>query len=180
MVGLAASACGAASVLITDINGKALSTARDNCRLNAPLVAATARVARLDWGELPELDAAADGGDEPSVWCAATDAALEPPHGRHALVRRYDVVLAADVVNADGLPELMLGAVERYLAPDGLFVMCAPRPRHRHTVGELRGRLVSHDRLDVRVTPVPRALAAGIDETDVVAHELYHAQWKRS
>ena len=173
LAGIAASACGAHSVLITDIHSKALATARENCLLNGPHIAASTLVAKLDWSNLPHGDC-----DHGVVWSA--DAPLEQHLADEKLTQRYDVIIAADVVNADGLPELLVATVERYLSSNGLFLMCAPRPQHRHRVEELRGLLLGHAGLEVRVCSVPASLCAGVDETDIILHELYLAQWAPS
>ena len=99
--GLAAARAGARRVVLTDINGTALRLARDNATINGAQVAAAAHVAHLDWGEPPvratplawELEPAGAGG-------AAAAADTE-------LCGRFPVILAADVINADGLSELV-------------------------------------------------------------------------
>ena len=46
---------------------------------------------------------------------------------------RFDVVLAADVINAEGLSELVFAIVRRYRACPGLYPkgMCVARSRRR-------------------------------------------------
>ena len=48
-------------------------------------------------------------------------------------------MLAADIVNADGLPALVYRMIHLYLAKHGTFIMIAPRPRHRHKACAVRG-----------------------------------------
>eukprot|EP00965_Chrysotila_dentata_P198855 6179051-Pleurochrysis_carterae.AAC.1 len=43
-------------------------------------------------------------------------------------------LLAADIVNADGLPALVMQMIRLFLADLGVFVMCAPKSKHRHKV----------------------------------------------
>lgn len=178
LVGLAAGRCGAASVLLTDLDAKALQHARTNIRKNARGGgghACAAEAAHLDWARPPELE------DEEGA---------RGPAAR-VLWEGADVVLAADIVNAGGLSELVYAMLLRYLGRDGDFVMVCPKPVHRHSVERLRSLLLESEHFECTVDDVPpplvtaaRAVAAGASdmepaEFDVLAYELYHARWRR-
>jgi predicted nicotinamide N-methyase len=165
--GLAAAACGASRVVLTDINEAALRCARANCTRNGDVVQSVAAVAHLDWARPPMLDAA----DEAE--------AHADEEGVAALLRKpFDILLAADVVNDEGLSEMVFRVLQLYLAPKGLFIMCCPKARHRHCVDRLRSMLVEATELSVSVSDVPDWMVAGLDEAVVVQHELLLAQWR--
>jgi hypothetical protein len=90
-----------------------------------------------------------------------------------------DVLLAADVINGDGLSEMVERIISLYLAPDGVFVMIAPRPRHRHRIDVLRGLLLGSEAMSTVVVPVPCWLREGIEEAEDIEHELYLVQRRR-
>ena len=139
----------------------ALAVARQNAALNEAAVAVAA--ARFDWADPPALRSDADGDDGGGDGNAMLRAA-----------GGVDLLLAADVVNDDGLSELVLRVVE-LLAPRGLFVMACLRPRHRHRVEHARAApRVGRPRVPRRA--VPAGLTAGIEECEVVEHELYVVQ----
>ena len=163
LAGLAAARCGAGRVLLTDLSEPALAVARQNAALNEAAVAVAA--ARFDWADPPALRSDADGDDGGGDGNAMLRAA-----------GGVDLLLAADVVNDDGLSELVLRVVELYLAPRGLFVMACPRPRHRHRVERLRALLLESAALECRVAPCPPWLTAGREECEVGEHELYVVQ----
>jgi len=156
-------------VVLTDINDKALRCARDNSARNGEQIHAASVVARLDWAEPPVADRSIADADSP------VDDRTHP-----ALLGVFDVLLAADVVNADGLPQLVMNMLDRYLSKRGLFLMVAPRPEHRHKVDELRAALLASDAMDVRVVVVPRWLSAAIEEAVDIIHELYVVTWRVS
>jgi len=88
-------------------------------------------------------------------------------------------MMAADVINSEGLSELVYSMIERHLAPCGLFVMVCPRPFHRHTVDVIRSLLLRSAVFETHVTDVPLWLSAGIEEAQDIAHELYIVQWRQ-
>ena len=121
LAGLAAARCGAGRVLLTDLSEPALAVARQNAALND--AAAAVAAARFDWADPPALrsDADGDGGGGDG------DAMLRAAGG-------VDLLLAADVVNDDGLSELVLRVVEtlpRAARPlcDGVPAAAPPPPR---------------------------------------------------
>ena len=159
LAGLGAAKCGAARVALTDINRKALQQARENARLNGiECVCAE----HLDWAAPPILRA--EGAMEGAAG------------GCEAALQQHEVLLAADIVNGDGLSEQVERMVRLHLAPRGLFLMVAPRPFHRHRVDELRGLLLASDTLQTAIAPVPEWLSAGIEEAADIKHELYVVQ----
>ena len=93
---------------------------------------------------------------------------------------RFELILAADVINGEGLSELVFEIVRRYLAPHGLFLMVCPKPLHRHTVERIKALLLGAADLSVEVAAVPEWLRYGIEEAepDVVQHELTLVQWR--
>ena len=183
--GLAAAACGASLVVLTDINEAALQCARSNCTRNGDSIQSVTAVSHLDWARPPILDAAdaAESHAEANAEVRnAAEVGIEAGTGAEdklaALLRQpFDVLLAADVVNDEGLSELVFRMLQLYLTHRGLFVMCCPKPRHRHCVGRLRSMLVHAPELSVSVCDVPHWMAAGVEEASVVQHELILAQW---
>lgn len=185
--GLAASLGGAHRVVLTDINGPALALARRNAAANGDAVAAVTAVAHLDWSQPPILDAEEaeaappqDAAAPPGEAGPAGPAPAGPSEAEVAsLLRgRFDVILAADVINDVGLSELVFEVVRLYLAPMGLFLMVCPKPRHRHTVERIRELLLDSAELSTHVAAVPECLREGIDEAVVVEHELTLVQWR--
>ena len=192
--GLAAALGGAHRVVLTDINAPALALARLNAAYNGEVVAAATAVAHLDWAEAPieapplldtaahlapaaPRDAAGAGARSGSVGPCAGPSEAEVA----GLLRgRFDLILAADVINGEGLSELVFGIVRRYLAPHGLFLMVCPKPAHRHTVERIKALLLGAAELSVEVAAVPEWLRYGIEEAepDVVEHELTLVQWR--
>ena len=97
--------------------------------------------------------------------------------------------------------------ISRYLAPHGLFLMICPLPFHRHTVDTIRALLLDSPLFETHIVPVSAAaapptyvartrdfasrcsararglqvppwLAQGIEEAQVIKHELYVVQWR--
>ena len=117
-------------------------------------VRAASHVAHLDWADAPMHEATSSvSATSP---CAVAAVAAGDAHGETAplsragapaeeedeacrrdgdamLRGRFDLILMADVINADGLSELVYEVLQRYLAPHGLIIMACPKPRHRHT-----------------------------------------------
>ena len=89
----------------------------------------------------------------------------------------FDLILAADVVNDVGLSEMVYRMIQLYLAPRGLFVMVCPKARHRHCVDQIRALLLDSAELSVSALNVPEWLTAGLEEAQVVEHEMILAQW---
>uniref|UniRef100_A0A7S0L1X7 Calmodulin-lysine N-methyltransferase n=1 Tax=Coccolithus braarudii TaxID=221442 RepID=A0A7S0L1X7_9EUKA len=196
LAALGAARAGAAKVLLTDINGKALKYARENVRKNGADAAAACRVAHLDWAEPPILSAsaAAPDGAAPVRPSCPFDALAAEEGGRGgrcaedgqddldgvdpSLLGSFDVLLGADIVNNDGLPALVYRMLTLYLSPRGHFLMLAPRPRHRHKVDELRAMLLASDTMEVRILVVPAWLSVGIEEAEDIVHELYVVSWR--
>ena len=87
--------------------------------------------------------------------------------------------MAADVINNEGLSEMVYRMLELYLHPDGCFVMVCPKPFHRHTVDRIRAMLLASALFEATVAPVPPWLTAELPEAHVVVHELYVVQWRR-
>lgn len=182
LVGLAAMRCRAATVLLTDRDAKALQHMRTNIAKNSPPAshsdACVAEAAHLDWARPPGKDEDEEGGGP------STEA------GR-VLVEGADVVIAADIVNAPGLSELVYDMLVRFLGRAGDFLMVCPKPAHRHTVDRLRSLLLESEHFDCTVDDVPTSLVAAARtvaasagdmepaEFDVVFYEMYHARWKR-
>ncbi len=169
LAGLAAARAGARSVFVTDINGTALRVARENARANLLMAGEgegdrPVHVAHLDWGAPPIVEGDDDGAEEAR------------------LRSRFELIIAADVVNAEGLPELLVHVVRLYLEPDGLFVMICPKPRHRHMVDVLLARLKEEEAgLRVSSARTPPWLEAALDaqaadEARDVEHELHIVQ----
>lgn len=184
LAGLAAMRCSPRWVVMTDIDTKVIGHMRSNISANAIAGETTAaHAAYLDWADLPTL-AAAVSDDNPSGERSCDEEGAE-----WRLRQPADLILAADVVNADGLSELVYAAVLHHLArtPESLFVMVCPRPEHRHSVEKLRELLTRADaELECAVGPVPswlleasrsaaRGAATDIDESefDVLQYELY-------
>ena len=195
--GLAAALGGAHRVVLTDINAPALALARLNAAYNGEAVAAATAVAHLDWAEAPIeapplLDTAASLAQAAPHYAAGAGAgarsgSAEPCAGCPSeaevagLLRgRFELILAADVINGEGLSELVFEIVRRYLAPHGLFLMVCPKPLHRHTVERIKALLLGAADLSVEVAAVPEWLRYGIEEAepDVVQHELTLVQWR--
>ena len=173
--GLAAAACGAASVLITDINHTALKCAKANCERNGERVRLAARVSHLDWARPPLLEKTLDAGAGTAAAEGQTEVDAE---ATALLLQQFDVIIAADVVNNHGLSELVYRMIELYLAPKGLFLMVCPRPTHRHTVEKIRRMLLESASLSARVAEVPAGLLDGLgEEARLLEHELIVAQW---
>ena len=108
-VGLASATCGAGTVLITDINQLALRCARENVQKNGPMVRAVCRVAHLDWASPPPLGttpagSGAGGGLANGDGGASTDELLRG---------QFELILMADVINAEGLSEMVRLLVAR-------------------------------------------------------------------
>lgn len=168
--GLAAAACGARRVVITDINATALKCAKANCERNGEAARAAARVAHLDWARPPLLDAAATA--------SPADATEEDKEVAALLRAPFEVILAADVINNEGLSEMVYRMIQLYLAPRGVFLMVCPKPRHRHTVEKIRRLLLESNELTAVATPVPEGLLDGLgEEAHLLEHELVVAQW---
>lgn len=163
--GLAASACGARRVIITDYNTQALKQARENCARNGPTVEAAARVAALDWARPPMLNA----GATPDA-----DAEVEA-----MLLRPFPLIIATDVVYDGGLSELVYRMVQLYLAPSGAFLMVCPKSKHRYMIDRLQGMLVEAEDMETVVTDVPSWLRDGLsEEAQLLEHDIVIAQWK--
>lgn len=144
-----------------------------------------ARPAGTQWDQT-EPGRCTDGGG--AAWegrVSAGGRAAPPPRDGDAdaldaqLRCQADVLLAADVINDEGLSEMVERIISLYLAPDGVFVMVAPRPRHRHKIDVLRGLLLGSDTLRAEVVPVPDWLREGIEEAEDIEHELYLVQRSR-
>jgi len=177
LAGLAAARCGAAEVFVTDIDGPALRCARENAAKNG--LEGRVTVTRLDWAEPPILRSAGPAEEEtvakaPEAGESEAADAVEEEEVR--LRAPFDVMVAADIVNADGLSELVLRMVELYLSDAGIFIMVCPQPRHRHRVDTLRALLFASPRLDVRAARAPAWLEAGLDEARDVVHDVYVVQ----
>ena len=80
-------------------------------------------------------------------------------------------------MNDSGLSELVNRMIQLYLAPRGLFLMVCPKAHHRHCVERIGEMLRDAPEMDVRVCDVPEWLASGLDEANVVEHQLFVAQW---
>jgi predicted nicotinamide N-methyase len=249
LVGLAAMRCEAQTVLMTDLDAKALAHVRTNIARNAPpppprasasiaasiapsiapLIAlsiapassARAGTAPLDWAERGRVEPAPlDRAERGRVEAAHLDWADPPPldgdddddgaatqaaegggdggssggsarsPARQVLSHGADLILAADIVNAPGLSELVYAMLLRYLARSGSFLMVCPKPSHRHTVETLRSLLLDSQEFECTVSDVPawlvdaarRVAADGGDmepaEFEVIRYELYHARWR--
>lgn len=172
--GLAAAASGARRVVLTDINSAALRCARENCTRNGDVVREATTVAHLDWARPPVLEAA----DAALSRENASASAQSDGDAEKLLHQPFDLVLAADVVNDVGLSELVFRMLQLYLSPRGLFVMCCPKPVHRHCVERLQSMLRQAPELSVHVADAP-AWATDVldDEATVVQHELWTVQW---
>ena len=172
--GLAAALCGARRVVMTDINEPALRCARTNCARNGDDVRAAACVSHLDWARPPLLEQHEAALEEANVANA-----IEPSESEVTamLTRPFDIILAADVINDTGLSEMVYRMVQLYLAPKGLFVMVCPKARHRHCIERLRAMLVDSAELDVQVCDAPEWTRQGLEEAQVIEHELIIAQW---
>jgi predicted nicotinamide N-methyase len=169
VAGLAAARCGAAEVVLTDINRTALQLARANATKSAsPNV--SIRVCHLDWFAPPILDVVEQGSSNAAGDVATSD--------EQRLRSSFDVILAADVVNAEGLSPMVVRMIHLYLNDDGLFLMICPLAKHRFMVDELRALLLADSALEVHIASVPEWLWAGIDEADVVSYELFVVQKK--
>lgn len=189
--GLAAAKCGASLVAMTDINPTALRCARENSAKNGARVQQAVRVAWLDWAQPPVLEAApapalalADGCGMAASSCAhdgasAHDGAPEDESCASLLRERFEVIVLADVVNAEGLPELVYRMLKLYLAPEGLVLMACPKPRHRHTVERLCGLLLEGGAFEARLAEMPAWATQGLEEAAVIEHQLVLAQWAR-
>ncbi|KAJ1620495.1 hypothetical protein T492DRAFT_1077587 [Pavlovales sp. CCMP2436] len=177
LAGLAAMHCEAESVLLTDLDTKAILHMRTNLVQNAPPAGTCAEATNLDWARPPDRDA------ELEAECAHSPA-------RRVLLEGADVVLAADIVNAAGLSELVYEMLVRYLSASGDFFMVCPKPCHRHTVDRLRTLLLESTHFECTVVDVPpwlsrsaQAIAAGAEdmepaEFEVIEYELYHTRWR--
>jgi hypothetical protein len=167
--------------------------ARENRALNADSIAAAGSrvgVAHLDWAAPPileetsvnQLEAPVNELEAPVNRAEAPVNGASPSQGGDAIFVnaqlrcQADVLLAADIINAEGLSEMVENVISLYLAPDGLFLMIAPRPRHRHKIDVLRGLLLGSDTLRAEVVPVPGWLREGIEEAEDIEHELYIVQ----
>jgi predicted nicotinamide N-methyase len=108
--GLAAAVCGASPVFLTDINQPALRCARENVQKNGPEVQAACRVAYLDWAAPPPLISM------PSMEYsrAVTEEEVAAAPG-NALSRQFELIIMADVINADGLSEMVCLLIDRTL-----------------------------------------------------------------
>ena len=179
--GLAAAASGARRVVLTDINDAALRCARANCNLNGERVRAATAVAHLDWSRPPILEQEAEIAAEAAAAPAPAEvpACSTPAEAEvEAMLRKpFDLILAADVVNDVGLSEMVYRMIQLYLAPRGLFVMVCPKARHRHCVDQIRALLLDSAELSVSAHTVPEWLTAGLEEAQVVEHEMILAQW---
>jgi predicted nicotinamide N-methyase len=189
--GLAAAAGGARRVVLTDINSAALRCARENCARNGERVRASACVGRLDWARPPILEtgdgASGDGGEDGSgsgqaearaCGMSEVDGAPSDAEVASMLLQRFDVILAADVINNSGLSELVYRMIRLHLAPRGVFIMVCPKARHRFQIEELRRLLVDSSELATEVAEAPPWLTDGLgDEAQIVEHELIVAQW---
>ena len=183
--GLAAAKCGASVVAMTDINPAALRCARENSAKNGARVQQAVRVAWLDWAQPPVLEAApapalalADECGEAASSCTH-EGASEDESCASLLHERFDVIVLADVVNAQGLPELVYRMLKLYLAPEGLVLMACPKPRHRHTVERLCGLLLEGGAFEARLAEMPAWATQGLEEAAVIEHQLVLAQWAR-
>ena len=187
--GIAAAACGARRVFLTDINGAALASARRNCEKNGDAVRHATAVGYLDWGD-PPAPSVEDEGDEgagnegaggDSVGSGAGNGPESNTESAEAMLasgRPFDVLLAADIVNDRGLSELVYAMIERYLGAEGAFIMICPKSRHRFQIDRLRSLLTESVDLEVAVGEAPPVLAAGLEEAEVVEHEIIIAQWR--
>ncbi|KAL1530534.1 hypothetical protein AB1Y20_001435 [Prymnesium parvum] len=173
--GLAASLAGARRVFITDISSTALELAKRNVNINGANVQQAARVLRLDWADPPPALPEIAGKDQAD---AAEQAETELELAR--LTGKVDLLIAADVINSDGLSQLVYRMIIRYLAPRGLFIMVAPLPFHRHTVDVIREMLLSSPIFETHILPVPSWLAQAVAEATDIQHEIYVVQWRKS
>lgn len=172
--GLAAAACGAHRVVLTDINAFALTCARRNAACNGEAVRGAACVHHLDWASPPILDGEPAADDAP----AADDDAGGPTALEIGamLARPFDVIIAADVINNVGLSEMLYATLLAYLPAHGLFLMTCPKSRHRFAVERIRSLLFDSVELEAHAAAVPPWLREGIEEAEVVEHELIVVQ----
>lgn len=188
LVGLAAMRCGATSALLTDLDNKAVQHMRVNIANNLPTQRDRVEAAHLDWANPPDVASAedVDGADASDAHTAAAGASL----ARAVLADGADVILAADIVNAPGLSELVYAMLVRYLRRAGRFLMVCPRPCHRHTVERLRSMLVASEHFETTIVDVPAWLSAAARQTaadardmepaefEVIEYEFYHVRWR--
>ncbi len=180
--GIAAAIGGADRVILTDINSTALRLASANAALNGLVGeggSGAVSVAHLDWGSPPARTV-------PDGWeiapCHASDGDDDEPSADEpscpSLLERFPLIIAADVINADGLSEMVYRMLETYLHRDGLFVMVCPKPFHRHAVDQIRALLLESELFETVIAPVPEWLADGLPEAQIIVHEMFLVQWR--
>ncbi|KAL3910499.1 MAG: hypothetical protein SGPRY_009034, partial [Prymnesium sp.] len=130
--GLAAALSGAPRVILTDINSTALGLAKKNACINGAAVQQASRIAHLDWADPPTLSRSALGTTE--TWPAETNDETTQnkassqscsPDEIALLEGKVDLLIAADIINCEGLSDLVYRCAASSLT-QSLFQRCPP------------------------------------------------------